>query len=326
MGGLLGLVLLGAALAAGDGEDEGAGGVSAVGGTVGGVPGPSEAALGPLPPWRLTYESMAALRLNPLGLNLEVRPAIRRRLYASTSTIGRDNYADLAPTLTVTPAFTRGGVSMRLQPVAMLRLGARVEGIRYFGGFDQLQSWPSAGEAVWDDLTQDARGDQGLNYPSGGWFAAGEVLLRAKVSEIAVLNQARLLYADVQLQDGDTVFYEITYDALVADQGLLVVDDLSVVWVPERLPLTAGARWSYVQALHPAEPESAAGAAMHRVGPLVAWKLRGQEGAGVGNLSVFSLAQWWLAHPYRTGQVSSSAIPYFVLGVSMSGDVLPWAP
>ncbi|MFT4975607.1 MAG: hypothetical protein ACI8S6_001494 [Myxococcota bacterium] len=317
----LGLLTAGAAWAD---EDDDAGSISSTGGTVGGVPGRSAMAAQPPPKWRLTYEAMAAARLNPLGLNLEARPAIRRRLYASTSTIGRDNYADLAPTLTVTPAFVRGGVSARVQPVAMLRVGGRIEGINYFGGFDQVQSWSSAGAAVWDDDTQDERGVAGENYPTTGWFAAGEVLLRAKVKQVAVLNQSRLLYANVDLQEGDSVFYEITYDVLVANEGLVQVNDLSTVWVPESMPLTAGARWSYVRAIHDAEPDALATEALHRVGPLVAWTFRSEEGSQVGNLSAFALAQWWLQHPYRTGQVTNQAVPYFVIGLSMRGDLRPW--
>jgi len=325
MGVLMTVAVLGslAAHAQDDPDDEG-GSISASGGTVGGVVSQTDTSTEPPPVWRFTYESMAAARANPIGLNLEVRPAVRRRLYASTSAIGRDNYIDLAPTLTTTPAFVRGGVSMRLQPAAVIRLGARVEGINYFGGFDQFQSWESAEDATWDDLTQDARGEAGENYPTTGWFAAGEVLLRAKVSDFAILNQSRLLYSNIQLNDGDNVFYEITYDVLVANQDIVQVNDLSTVWVPESMPLTAGARWSYVRAVHTDEPDSVAAEALHRVGPLVAWTFRSDEGEKVGNLSAFALAQWWLSHPYRTGQVSSQAVPYFVLGVSVRGDLRPW--
>lgn len=293
---------------------------SAAGGTVGGVAAPSDAATVPPPAWRVTYEALFVARYNPLGLNAEFRPAIRRRLYASTSTIGRDNYIDVAPTITATPAFVRGGVSMRVQPAAVIRLGARVEGINYFGGFDQLQSWPSAERAAWDDDALDAGG----NYGTTGWFGAGEVLLRAKVQNIAVLNQTRLLYADLELANDDSTFYEITYDVLVADQGFFHNNDFSVVWVPSDPPLTLGARWSSTRAYHPNEPDSVAAQGMHRVGPLVAWKLRGTEGQGVGSLTAFTMAQWWLAHPYRTGDSVSQGVPYFLLGLSMSGDFIPW--
>ncbi len=278
----------------------------------------------PLPRLRFTYESLLAARANPMGLNLEVRPAVRLRLYESTSAIGRDNYIDLAPTLTTTPAFVRGGLSMRLQPAAVIRIGARVEGISYFGGLDQVQSWESPEEATWDNDTLDARGEDGENYGSTGWFAAGEVLLRARVSDFAVLNQSRLLYSDIDLQGADSVFYEITYDVLVADAGLVQINDLSTVWVPEHLPLTAGARWSYVRAMHPGSPDSTAAEPVHRVGPLVAWTFRSDEGAGVGNLSAFALTQWWIKHPYRTGQEVNQALPYLVLGLSMRGELRPW--
>ena len=294
-------------------DDDSAGGISSAGGTVGGVPGRSDGSVEPLPKLRFTYESLAAVRTNPMGLNLEVRPAIRLRLYESTSTIGRDNYIDLAPTLTTTPAFVRGGVSMRVQPAAVIRLGARIEGINYFGGLDQVQSWDGPEAATWDSDTLSDRGEAGENYGTTGWFAAGEVLLRAKVSDFAVLNQSRLLYADIDLQGTDSVFYEITYDVLVADAGFVQINDLSTVWVPEDLPLTAGARWSYVRAMHPDDPDSTAAEPIHRVGPLLAWTFRADEGA-----------QWWIKHPYRAGQEVNQALPYFVLGLSMRGDLRPW--
>lgn len=298
--------------------------ISAAGGTVGGVAGRVDRSDEVPPKLRFTYESMAAARYNPLGLNLEVRPAVRLRLYESTSAIGRDNYVDVAPTFTVTPAFYRGGASVRVQPAAVIRLGARIEGINYLGGFDQLQSWEDAESAVWDDDTQDDNGLAGENYPTSGWFAAGEVLLRAKVSSFAVLNQSRLLYGDINLNDGDTVFYEITYDVLLADQGTMFNNDLSAVWVPESLPLTMGARWSHTRAHHPDAPDAVAAQGLNRLGPLVAWTFRSNEGAALGNLSAFTLAQWWLTHPYRTGEPTSQAVPYFVLGVSASGDLRPW--
>jgi hypothetical protein len=121
----------------------------------------------------------------------------------------------------------------------------------------------------------------------------------------------------------------ITYDALVADEGLLVVNDLSALWVPSDSSLTAGVRWSYVSARHPDEPDSAAAAAMQRVGPLVAWSFRNAEGEPIGNLSAFTLARWWLAHPYRTGEVSSPAVPGSGHRVGHGrlddrADFLPW--
>jgi len=63
---------------------------------------------------------------------------------------------------------------------------------------------------------------------------------------------------------------------------------------------------------------------LHRVGPLFAWQFRGGEGEKIGRLSAFAITQWWLQHPYRTGQVSNQGVPYVLLGCSMNGDFRPW--
>ncbi|MEL6343079.1 MAG: hypothetical protein AAFV53_08080 [Myxococcota bacterium] len=91
--------------------------------------------------------------------------------------------------------------------------------------------------------------------------------------------------------------------------------------MPDTIPLTAGIRWSYVQAVHE-DSDSLAAEAMHRVGPLVSWKLGGDEGDRLSNISAFTIAQWWLRHPYRTGEVTNQAVPYFILGLSVSGEFL----
>jgi hypothetical protein len=41
------------------------------------------------------------------------------------------------------------------------------------------------------------------------------------------------------------------------------------------------------------------------------------------NPTVFLLAQWWLAHPYRADAVSSQALPLLGLGFQITGDFLP---
>lgn len=33
------------------------------------------------------------------------------------------------------------------------------------------------------------------------------------------------------------------------------------------------------------------------------------------------IVNWWLEHPYRTGQEVSQAVPYIVLGFAFNGDI-----
>ena len=39
-------------------------------------------------------------------------------------------------------------------------------------------------------------------------------------------------------------------------------------------------------------------------------------------MSVFSLIQWHITHPYRTGEDVNQAVPYFALGLSVTGSLL----
>jgi hypothetical protein len=38
--------------------------------------------------------------------------------------------------------------------------------------------------------------------------------------------------------------------------------------------------------------------------------------------SVFAQVQWWLSHPYRTGQEMQQALPWVLLAFTANGDLL----
>ena len=111
----------------------------------------------PPPQFRLAYQSLLALRVNPLGLLEFANLIARYRLYESTSAALRDNHVGAGLTLALSPAYARIGGQLEVQPATVLNLWARYEWAGYFGSFDLFQSFASANEGYRDSLL-DARG------------------------------------------------------------------------------------------------------------------------------------------------------------------------
>lgn len=64
------------------------------------------------------------------------------------------------------------------------------------------------------------------------------------------------------------------------------------------------------------------GRAHHRLGPLFAWQFAQEPpGRRFNQPTLFVLAQWWLQHPYRTGEEQSAALPLIGLGFAFNGDL-----
>ena len=48
---------------------------------------------------------------------------------------------------------------------------------------------------------------------------------------------------------------------------------------------------------------------------------KGPPGVFFNNPTAILIVNWWLEHPYRTGQEVSQAVPYIVLGFAFNGDI-----
>lgn len=288
---------------------------------------------------RLYTESIAGIRYNPVGLQVRSTLYSRHRLMdrPKDDVLFGDTWAGIGPTFAASPAFIRGGIEARVVPIAVLRLTARWEGVGYFGSFDQLLSWsatdvpldgagdgsvcqtdPAAcGPVDYSEGAMEALSADGQAYPTRGWQSMGEARVQAKAGPIAVRNTLGAYYTKIDLRDGDTVFYDLTFDILMANAGWTLVNDADLLFVGID-QWTIGVRHSAVHALH--GDDSDADQWTHRAGPLVARAFKGSR--KFRKPTVYALPQWWLKHNYRTGAESSQAIPQLIIGLGWSGDLL----
>lgn len=293
-------------------------------------------------PHRLYYESILGGRVNPAGFQLRTTGYTRHRLLdrPADDVLFGDTWVGIGPTVAVSPAFLRGGVQARLVPIALLRLTARWEGIGYFGSFNQMLSWPGtevqaggtdatpAGACTdpsigcapvdYSDGAMEALGAAGRSYPTKGWQGLLEARLQAKAGPIAVRSTFGAVRTHVELRAGDSVFYDQTYDVLMANDGWTLNNDADLLFVGID-DWIVGARLSSVHAIH--DDDSDADQWTQRVGPLIAHKFKGSR--GFHQPTVYVLPQWWLQHNYRTGAETSQSMPQIVVGLGWSGDLLP---
>ena len=287
---------------------------------------------------RLYTESIAGARANPVGLQLRSTLYSRHRLLdkPKDDLLFGDTWVGIGPTFAASPAFIRGGLEARLVPIALLRLTARWEGIGHFGTFDQMLSWPGTEVPLGsDDPTQacttepcesvdysdgqmDQLGADGRSYPTRGWQGFVEARLQAKAGPIAVRNTLGATRTEMQLRDGDTVYYDQTYDVLMPQSGWTFNNDADLLFVGID-KWTIGARYTATRAVH--GDDSQADQWNQRLGPLIARQFKGKR--TFRKPTVYALPQWWLAHPYRTGAEVSQAMPQIIVGLGWSGDLLP---
>lgn len=279
------------------------------------------------PQHRVSYRSLSVLRLNPLGLIEDARISYRFRLYESESKVFRDNFVAIGVAPSFSPAFVRIGPVIEIQPASFFQVWAQYEVLRYLGGFNFLQSFPSAG-ANYADTELRARaalpaGDSLKNYSTNGTQLTLGANLQFKVGPVVARSQFRLVRPDYNLREGDRVFYDIFYDVLAPDRGFFFTNDADVLY--QRGRLTAGVRWTVTRALYGDEhkaPGERGPFALHRAGPLVAFLITDNPRAQ-HVFTVLAVVNWWLKHPYRTGVDVSQAMPYFALGLAITGDLLP---
>ena len=268
------------------------------------------------------YKVGTAARVNPLGLFLNLTFQLRYRLYESDSLALKDNYIGIGPVAFASPAMMRGGLAVELQPLSVLQLSASYEGVRYMGGFDYLQSFPSPNSDASDD-TLKALGEAGTNYSSSGTLLTLGALLQGKVGPLAVRTAPRLFFFDQQLREGDRVFYEPVLDITVPDSGWTLSNDADLLYLTGgfSLGLRYTATHSYYGEEHfaPGETDLGLNPTIHRVGPFLAYTFQDDHSRLFQAPTVALVTQWFLSHRYRTGEEVSQALPWIALAFQFRG-------
>lgn len=271
----------------------------------------------PPPKVRVFYRDVLAVRVNPLGLINDTRLSVRRRLFEPSGALTRETFVGVGTSLVLSPAWARFGPFIEVQPLSVLTLAAGIEGQGYFRTFDQIQTFSSA-KVAYDDDTLAANGDKDRHYQT--WTRVGflEARLQAKVGPVVARSAMRAQHTLVTSPRGGVAYYDQILDILVPTDGWLVTNDADVlVLATEHWIL--GARHTFT---HSFLPEPSTANETHRLGPLIGYRLFDTPYAMFNQPTINLLAQWWLAHPYRTGANQPAALPLIALAFAFNGDFL----
>ncbi|MCA9667422.1 MAG: hypothetical protein KC503_17600 [Myxococcales bacterium] len=280
----------------------------------------------PLPPeipkHSIVFNSLTAGQWNPLGAETRLRVGYRMRLFSSESIVFRENFIRADFETRLNPAFVRVGGRLSLQLLAPLRLWARYELRGYFGSFKQLQSFPNAA-AQFDDDTLEARSDADLNYTPTGHEVTLGALVRAKVGPIAIVNDLQLYYFDMNLRNGDTVWYDIGLDNVLPGSGWALANYAMALWL-SNFGLIAGVRYSIVATFYTDAQQGGAenlNSPTHRLGPIFGWVFN-TKSRWFKKPAVLLHVAWWFNSRFRSGDpYVSQGVPTGVLIFRFSGDI-----
>lgn len=292
---------------------------------------------------RFVYTNLTAVRYNPLGLLNELTIGYRLQLIDKNTTLFKESFLKLNFHGYVTPAFGRVGPSIQFQPLAILNLTATYDGIGYFGSFDLAQGFPSP-RSDYSDTAIEQRGQDGLNTATRGRLVTLSALLQAKVGRVAVRDNAKGYYLDLDLRTDpttgrqDTVSYSQTLDILMPNAGWAMTNDADLLYLFD-WGLTLGARYTLTKAFFrdsdflPGESTDDPIGLTHRVGPAVLytpkkWAAKAAERHNHSRKrwrkpTAILLLQWWAKNPNRSGSDVSAGVPYLVLGFRFQGDLTP---
>jgi hypothetical protein len=282
------------------------------------------------PQHRIVHKNTFALRYNPLGLIYDGKFSYRYRLYESDSKALRDNFIGIGVAPIASPAFVRIGPYLEFNPLTVFGVYAAVHFVQYFGTFDLAQGFAGAQSNFSDSAikanTANHVATNGYEVTLGGNF-------QVKVSSILLRTQAKMIFGQLKLKEGERIYYEQIYDVGAPNQGWTFTNDLDVLYQGLENKLVAGARYTATIPLYdptrhfdPNALEQSADNAMHRVGPFVAYTFKFEDGARFNTPTVFLLVQWWVKHRFRTGEDTSQALPLLGVGFQMTGDFLPIGP
>lgn len=288
----------------------------------------------PIPRVRILATNILGGSYNSEGIEEQLRLGAQLRLYRSDSAAFRDNFVFLGVNPRLNPTATRLGPSFEIQPLSVFNLKLNVEYIDYFGTFTSVESFPTP----LADFGASARRrikDQGLNYSTSGLRMSITPFVQMKVGPVALRNRFTFEYFAIDLRKGDTVYYEPAFDTLAPGRGTFLSDDLDLFYVID-LPgggsfshgrIAAGARYSMFKPLYKStdyqigDDPSREHNEMHRVGPLVAFTLFDDGYSRFHEPTIVAMAQWYAAHPNRTGRDYDQAIPYLVAAFVFQSDL-----
>lgn len=280
------------------------------------------------------------LRINPLGLFVDLRLGLRTRLARRPDrpVLLQNTYVAAGVTFAASPAFLRPGVYVEAQPLQILNVQALYEPVvQWFGSFNNLQTAPGvtgfntsdAGLARAVAMPPPGASAGDIAQTARGWQFTLQGTLQARLGEsLAVrdtLRAVRQSYAASTLAQGRThrVLYDPFYDAVEPVEGWVVTNDLDVLFMLPDVGTNLGVRYSIVAPQLDDGDDPSVVTTTHRVGPLVSYTFRERRHGFFNAPTVFVLAQWWARHAWRTGgggDASAAWLPMIAAGFSFRSD------
>jgi hypothetical protein len=277
-----------------------------------------------LPNHRVVYESLFAFRYNPVGIEEQLVVAYRKRLYDKPGILWRDAYVGAGFTPTLNPAIMRLGGTLEVKPLAIATLSAGFYYVNWFGSLGHVQTFPDA-TAEHSDSVLDDRAQAEQNRSASGTELQLRAQFVAKVGPIAFRNDTNFFRYALDLGKDERLFYNVRSDVLAPNDGWAVTNDADLVYLSDT-GFIAGARASVVHAFYrdadyPSLSHDNPNTPSVRLGPLLAYIFRDEPGTAFNRPMLLVLTGWWLSHRYRTGEDTSQAVPYLVLGFRCEGDL-----
>lgn len=296
-------------------------------------PSPEVTPLPEAPAWRvpprnrIVFSNLSVTRYNPIGLENQLRAGFQRRLFDSDSPVARDNFVFLGTTPKLNPAYSRVGPTVEIQPLSIFNVRAGVEHVRFFSTFGFLQSFPSPRVDYSDSALEEYETDFENDYATSGVHTFVEPTIQLKVGSIVVRNKLAFDHWDMDLRDGDRVFYEATQDTLLPGTGWSMANDADLLYATET-GLVAGLRHTFVRPVY--EDEHFADGEERgyirnrhqRLGLLAAYTFHDRGFQTFSRPTVLVITSWYLSHRWRTGEDVSQGVPYVIVGFAFHSDML----
>ncbi|MFV8755710.1 hypothetical protein ACNOYE_34600 [Nannocystaceae bacterium ST9] len=281
----------------------------------------------------VTYTSLLAPRINPLGLEERLWIGYQYRLYDKTGDIWKGSNIGIFLRPILSPAIGLIGPTLQIQPLAVLRLRATWSFVGWLGTFDYMQSYQSP----WDDFSDtrlDEQTAKGENYATFGHQTELELLFQVRFKQIVLRNTLTADYNVMKLRGNDDVYYDIRIDALVPNNGWAIFNDTDLLWAqdfkgPRKSTLLVGTRATVVKAFYPkhvyekGDQISDPNGPIFKLGPELGYIFydRPDKRPRFNRPTLLLIPQWNILHRWRSGRDVAVGYPTITLAFVFTGQL-----
>lgn len=281
----------------------------------------------------ITYSSLLAPRVNPLGLEERFWIGYQYRLYKKSGDVFKGSNIGIFLRPILSPAIGLVGPTLQIQPLAVLRLRATWSFVGWFGTFDYMQSYQSP----WDDFSDtrlDEQTRKGENYATTGQQTELELLFQVRFKQIVLRNTLTADYNRMKLRGDDDLYYDIRIDALVPNNGWVIFNDTDLMWAqdfkgPRKSTLLAGARATVIKAFYPdsvyepGDPSGDPNGPIFKIGPNIGYIFydRPKERPRFNRPTLLLIPQWNVIHRWRSGRDVNIGYPTISLAFVFTGQL-----